>query len=266
MKVYFYLRRTEDWANATNEDLLRSNGFCENWIKLNLQESLAYSSQSEVWKMPPFWWNKICSISWQEYRHRIKQVATSFWNAEQVVGDNFLDLDDEDIVIPVDDDDWFHPDLVNFLTKHGPDYDYGCWDVVVNNTAFNFNFELWTKYHKNICSNGYFFKANILKKIDYKKAMNILHNHSKTLEIAKHMGLKIMDRRDQVFALYNWHPGSISAMFQIKSIRDFKMLFPKGKMKTIPNYCTWAKDGVEKIETIIKDITFNKIPCDITVF
>ena len=262
MNIFFYLRRTEDWGQITHDYLLRPNGFYDNWINLNFSPQ---QGQEDIFRQPFIWWNKICKTPWTEYRCKIKEIATSLWNVPHILGDAYLDLNDDDILIPIDDDDWCHPDLPFFLSQNAGSYDYGCWNTIVNNTAFGFNFHIWGNHHKKICTNAYFFKISALKKIGSKMATNVLHNHSQTLEIAKKLEFKIMDRRDQVFSLYNWHPGSIAVLSQIKEPNDLRRLFPKGKMKPIPENHMWIKPGVARFEAVLESLEFNSISSDIKI-
>lgn len=260
MKIFFYLRRTEDWEQINEEYLLRPNGFYDNWIALNFGSEFA---KDDTCRQPLIWWNKICRTTWAEYRAKIKEIATSLWNLPHITGDAYLDLNDDDVLVPIDDDDWCHPDLPFFLSQNASRYEFGCWNTIVNSTAFGFNFHIWGNHHKKICSNGYFFKIAALKKIGPKMSLNVLHNHAQTLEISKKLQLKIMDRRDQVFSLYNWHPGSISVISQIKNPSDLKRLFPKGKIKPIPENHMWIKPGVARVESLLQSLEFNAVPVDI---
>lgn len=257
MKVFLYLRKTEDWNKINKDYLTNKNIFVNEYYQSKF-------ATNDICRQPLVWWNKICKITWMEYREKFKQIATSLWSFPHLTGDSYLNLNDEDIVVPVDDDDWHHPDLCLFL-QNTKEYEYGCWNAIVNATAFDFNFHLWDQYHKNICSNGYFFKVSVLKKIGPELSLNVLHNHSQSLEIAKKLKLKIIDKRNSIFALYNWHPGSISVLSKLTKTNDFKKLFPKNNIKSIPEGQSWVKSGVERVQSLIKSIEFNSIPTHIKI-
>ena len=76
------------------------------------------------WKSPRFklWakaerheavWNDTFKLTFREYRHELQKIAAE--NHRQVKGADFGRPKDRSVVIPVDDDDWFSPDMIDRL-------------------------------------------------------------------------------------------------------------------------------------------------------
>lgn len=103
MNVYLFLRKTEDWKNIPLEKCRHS-----------------FTGISELPHAPVIKeWNKKLAMTWQLFRYELQQKAFESWdkagltilmNKSQVESKN-----DEDVVVPFDDDDWVHPDIVSFI-------------------------------------------------------------------------------------------------------------------------------------------------------
>ena len=238
MRVILCLRFTRDWKNIDINNLLdQSNPFykCYNFFK-----------NIKIWK-------RHINPNYFEYRAKLKDIAMSQWTLPWFdYNDNFLEnLNDDDIVVPIEDDDWFHPDIEKFLIKNSKNYDYGCWNAIVNNTSNEFNIHDWHRFHDEICTNSYSFRVSFLRSQNQELVNDLIKNHYTTLNIAKSMNLKIMDCRDSIMSVYNRHPGSHSILNHIVREEGFFSLFPKNKPMAVPHCYKWAASGIELVRDLI---------------
>lgn len=77
-------------------------------------------------------WNNIFSISYFEFRNTLKNIAAAnLENVKNIKG--FVDakswntVPDDAYLLPVDDDDWFHPDIVSNIEAHHKDFSCYYW-------------------------------------------------------------------------------------------------------------------------------------------
>lgn len=237
MKIFLCLRNTQDWDSVDVRTLRdKSNRFHDQLTLLSNIDN----------------WEKFVSIKYNKYRSILKKIAMSKWTLPWVSYDsNFLEkLDEEDILVPIDDDDWMHPDFEDFIIKNSKGSEFGFWDKVVNQTASNFNIHTWNDFHKYIGSNNYFFKVSFLKSQGIEKTKSLIKNHHTTLYVAKSMNLKIMDKKNIIMSLYNVHPGSFSVLNHT-GFNNFFSLFPKNIPPKVPVWYEWAKEGIEEIRELI---------------
>ena len=228
MQIFIYLRRTQDYKNC--EKFLISNEL------LNL-------------------WNNTCSISYQEYREAIKKIAINEWKFPIIGFEEIAKLNDEDIILPSDDDDWFHPLINNELLEKTTDFDFGYWNTLVSSSRSNFGLSVWFNHHKEIASNGYFVKTKVLK--NSPDMLLYLNKHMQAERLAIKDNLKILNLKHQILSVYNWHPGSFSVLKQIKNKEDFCNVFPKNQSKSVPKAYNWAKNPIEKFNNTVSNINFN---------
>lgn len=94
--IYICIRRTLDWRDEAAFDA---------------QLDPAFRPKVDVW-------NATFSISYHLFRHRLKAIAQS--NLHRVDGAtiaDFAQVPPGELIVPVDDDDWFAPDLVLRLRR-----------------------------------------------------------------------------------------------------------------------------------------------------
>lgn len=238
MRIFLCLRNTRDWNNIDINDILdESNIFnnCSTYIK-NIRR-----------------WQKYITPKYFEYRQILKDIAINQWSLPWFAYcDNYIEhLNDEDIIVPVDDDDWFHPDLENFLVENSKNCDFGYWDAIVNQTVNNFNIHTWHSCHDYVCSNTYFFRVSFLRSQKSELGKKLIKDHFVALKTAKEMGLKIMDKKDSIMSVYNRHPGSYSILDYIRYENVFLSLFSKKEIPPIPDFCKWATGGINLVRDLI---------------
>lgn len=244
MKIYIYLRNTEDWD------------------QVGLDNVTFYHAQKHS-NVPH--WNKVSSLSWFEYRRKLKKICMKaiegldvpilYFGMDHSV--NILDIiSDDDFVLPTDDDDWFHPGIEHFVKQHS-NCEVLLWDTVVNQTARRYaihNFYEWHP-HDVAGTNGYALRGSYLKRY-FKKSghVNSLMSHGEVLRHARFADADVKDlRKDYRMSCYNWHPGSMSAMNVIKDYMHVLKLFPCNE-PYLPTHLDWLNPPYWKIIDLIQSL------------
>ncbi|MFV0442077.1 MAG: class I SAM-dependent methyltransferase [Planctomycetaceae bacterium] len=142
--VVLYVRTNLDWETLTEESFLRQEE-CANSVRAmsaDQKQTLLHAIQL---------WNRTFGVSYFAYRQRLKEIAELNWtrirNLDLVVRrqDLFTVVEhlDRFIVLPVDDDDWFHPDVADILRRHWrPDVDAFHWpDGLYRSVPFQDRFD-----------------------------------------------------------------------------------------------------------------------------
>jgi hypothetical protein len=94
-------------------------------IHIAVRRTLNWSDLAEVEAglVPAFrakydMWNATLTMPYHEFRQRLTAIAEeSFRAVTGVTVSSWNDVPDEDIVVPVDDDDWFHPEMSAHLRR-----------------------------------------------------------------------------------------------------------------------------------------------------
>jgi hypothetical protein len=107
--IYILVRRTTDWER---EDVVLA------------QLPAEFVSKVEAW-------NAVFTIPYHVFRHRLKRIAQlNLSRVENAIVARFEEIPPGALVVPVDDDDWFSPDLANVLERHVEgDYKGYYWNV-----------------------------------------------------------------------------------------------------------------------------------------
>jgi hypothetical protein len=95
MKIYIWVRATADWSDEA---------------AVNAQLPPAFAGKVALW-------NRTFSIPYHRFRHRLCEIAAR--NHAAIAGAvraGWDEIPDGALVVPVDDDDWFAPDLAARLT------------------------------------------------------------------------------------------------------------------------------------------------------
>ena len=94
--VYICIRRTLDWSDEATFDA---------------QLDPAFRPKVDVW-------NATFSIPYHLFRHRLKAIAQSnLYRVDGAIVADFAKVPPGELIVPVDDDDWFAPDLVLRLRR-----------------------------------------------------------------------------------------------------------------------------------------------------
>ena len=96
LDIHIYIRRTLQWDN-------------EAAVMAEIRDDLKPNVQL---------WNSLFNIPYHLFRHRVKLIAQA--NLEQVKNVSITNAEQVPqgaMIVPVDDDDWFSPDLATHLRK-----------------------------------------------------------------------------------------------------------------------------------------------------
>lgn len=234
------MRQTEDWANVTWEMLKPP------WMDVS-KIDLEY-------RIP---WNKAFKVTYFEYRHRIKQIAMSGWPFDFVYCDpNKLasEIDDDDLVVPSDDDDWFGPNLEKLLCSS--DDEFIMWDSVVNRMTYNFGLCPHKKFNPEIplASNGYAFRGSAIKRASKEQRWQMLMSHAYAELTANEMACSSLDRRDLLLSVYNWHIGSFTALIKVYDPLIIKRLLPKNDPVLLPKRWQWMEPQYGQVVDLVQSL------------
>lgn len=228
---YIFLRRTEDWLNT-------------NWSNVK---------PPEIWRHKPELlaneWNYMYEDSWFEFRYKLKQIAISAWKFPYISDVSLVKniIKDDDWLIPCDDDDWFHPDLGNYLEKC--DTDIVHWDVICNQSVLNYNVHAWKSCHKEPCSNSFALRGSLVKTMSVQDLNNIILHHDNLLQEVKKHSLTVQIIPEQL-GVYNWHPGSISFLI-FESRKRFDV--SKVKIKLMKKWL-WANPQLQEVQDLVQSL------------
>jgi len=243
--VFLYVRRTEDWCNVSSDFL--KNNFFKDFGK-------GYNWKEDIFDRV-VWWDELFNLSYTGYRCGIKEIAKSQHYFKTISWKNFYNLSNDDIVIPVDDDDWFHPDLANLILDKCTNCEVGFWDPLVFCSTFTFKLNDWNvKKKKYFASNGYFIKSSLLYEKGYDFFLSLLLNHCGALETSLKNNLKIKEIKNKYLSIYNSHPGSLTSLNGINKKIEFLHYFPRNNIISYRKDQLWCKHSVEKLIDLIKSV------------
>lgn len=240
MNIFLCLRNHQDWEKINIDKI---------WCKSNVfHDELTFLSNVKNWE-------KCIFPNYIDFRLSIKKIALSKWSLPYYIYDDDLihKFNDEDIIVPIDDDDWLHPNFKEFIEENSKNYDFGFWDKLVNHTVGVFNLHSWYKHHSGMGSNNYFFRIGFLKKLSLEKVRKLIKDHCYVSKFVQVNRLKIMDKKEVIMSVYNQHPASYSVLKTIGH-NDFISLFSKKENKEIPFCYEWTKEGINEVRNLVSSI------------
>jgi hypothetical protein len=186
--IVLYVRTNVDWGSMTEENFLRQEQFSNSVRALS-------DAQKEGFLQAIRLWNRTFGMSYFAYRQRLKEIAELNWtrvrNLDLVVRRpdliTILDGLDRYVVLPVDDDDWFHPDVANVLRRRWqPDIDAFHWpDGLYRSVPFQDRFDqpanqerlVVRRWDSDFTTNGYATTRKGLSEIHGQMRHRVLDFH-----------------------------------------------------------------------------------------
>jgi hypothetical protein len=210
--------RTLDWKNMSHF----SNQACsslKNW---------------DVFKKNVKKWDQCFNIGYFDYRAELKRISLESFKATGIPIVDRNELSDDSIVLPTDDDDWFHPDIKQYLDeffKSGLQVvRWNGWLYDCNRKETFINSDTWRgTQHTTPSSNEHAFL----------KTCSPPRGHTNRPRKC----FKI----DQALSIWVRHPASFCDLQ-----RDINILkrFKKLKESSIPLELEWARNYIESLRDI----------------
>jgi hypothetical protein len=213
-------------------------------------------------------WDKHYRISYIDYRAKLAEMTRKnlaatgcqiFWGYQQFM-DWYAADDEEAIIVPIDDDDYFCPHIAEVANEFANSTKVLIWRNAVIHTVSRFFFALGDDYR--MCSNNWAVRKSYLKTLDPKQARHLVllsHIHAGRF-VHKHIpaGVKKVDKH---FNLYNRHGASLAFMRdKIASNYYEEEFIPSSKY--IPSKCdipwqfAWSDDIINQLVKL--NITLRK--------
>ena len=226
MNIYLYLRRTEDWKNVTLEE-------CRYLSTLEVGDQVHIPIIRE--------WNKRFVTTWQAYRYSLQQKAFENWNLPVLFNENdVLQKDDNDVVIPIDDDDWLHPDIESVIRSEMRDNDLLQWTQIVNEYTTGRHISKWgdTDYQHKITysTSDHCLRIGRVKKLSRNDASFCLNGHG---HVRKYFYYTRKMYIPEMLSCYNHHIGShsfLASKINIEKVRNMAQCIYE-----VPKWASWAE-------------------------
>jgi hypothetical protein len=227
MNIYLYLRRTEDWKNVSidNCHYLSDRGVGDQAHVEILRE-----------------WNKKFPITWQKYRYNLQEKAFENWQLPILFKSNdVLSKDDNDVVIPIDDDDWIRPDIESVIRSEMKNNDLLQWTQIVNEYTTGRYISKWGEsdyQHKIVYSTSdHCLRIGCVKKLSKVDSGYCLNGHG---HVKKYFSYKRRTYIPETLSCYNHHIGSHSFLVDAKN--DIGKIKKSARtIHEIPEWASWAE-------------------------
>lgn len=251
--IYYCFRDTEDWLNKESYEGI------EHFWGYNKNRESKFHIFKEFFDL----WNETQLVSYFEFRYELKELAKlSFEDAgiPEIHIDNWMDLQDDDWIIPQDDDDWVGPNFKSLIGETTDDFVVG--DYWVFNSVHGKSKRGFIKNRgKMFPSCGHAFRIGMLKQhFSNEDVRKMLEHHSYVKRFLDKE--KIPYRRTgklPITACRVIHTGSASYMFGAggESLKRFvKTLELCLKCPDISTQPEWCKKYMKEFKKLIE--RFNK--------
>lgn len=160
--IHYFYRQTEDWNKKNTTDF---------WYTRSTE---SYNNLTDFIKK----WNKINKIDYFEFRKLLKKTSEKTFKESRIAPiyfEEIFNLNEDDWIIPFDDDDWFCSSFKERIEKTKEDFVFG--DLLFFNIHSS---EICYKKgddQESLFSCQYAFKAKIIKEINICSLKNIINYH-----------------------------------------------------------------------------------------
>lgn len=201
-------------------------------------------------------WNNFFAMDFFSYRQEVASIARHNLNnikCRIVKGfaefGHWLALKEDEVVVPVDDDDWFSPDIINLGTSFREQDNLVCWNKSTFKTFNRSKFYLSKGFR--LASNNWAVRKSWLQSLNTKTAYDFIlgsHRHSQTY-VEHNLSKDKINVLDANLSVYVRHLGSLvllRSFCQSNSVvSTLKMVCQRWPTEAIvpPNY-NWARDYI----------------------
>jgi len=201
MRVIHYIRSYEDWSQKSESHMIPH--------MLTDQNAATYIQALKDWQ-------ETYPISLYQFRHRLQQITLknlAHIGSGRISYDQALgELEDNDILVPTDDDDFWSPLLIDRLTSLSKDYDFVRWRNLAHGCTQGVGRLRKVKENSmGLASCAYAVRMRAIRQLSAKEGFYIVNYHWTPLNIASKRGLKSINLDDDL-SCYNWHPGCTSKL------------------------------------------------------
>ena len=248
MKNILYLRGTIDWSKCNIDNYATMNAKSARYLK---SDGKADSPTEYLEKI--HLWNSVFRMNYFQFRNKLNQIQKQ--NISEIKGlDHIIDyfdmslLDslDDYILLCVDDDDWFHPDIFNVLNNLPPTWDGVAWSmawigfVYWNNSSekIQLNTDVPHSSFKTF-TNNFAFKKSGYQKCKHIKEM--LENHwfvNNSCYKTEGFNYKPVD---DFLSVAVKSPASITSLLKIESKEKMLEIANQIMPSSVPPQINWCK-------------------------
>jgi hypothetical protein len=246
MAVYLIVRQTQDWKNSNFGSLTFPSGYRKPEFNSNILRTV---------------WKQLYRDSYFEFRHSLNQIVMTAWK-QPIIAKNLHSIDlrelrstikEDDWILPTDDDDYFHPNIEEFLKENCDNYEIAQWDVICNNINIFHEVESWTKYNDFPCSNAYAIRGSVVPKLDDKELIRLFVDHGGIMKRFLHHNLSFIKFPHHQMAVYNFHSGSLSFIMNHSVTKDWQNSTQQNLVKLKPEW-EWANPQLTQITNLVKSL------------
>jgi hypothetical protein len=246
MSVYLIVRKTQDWKNSNFDTLTFPSGYRKPEYSPNLLRTV---------------WKKLYRDSYFEFRYNLNKIVATAWK-HPILANNLHDIDftelrsaikEDDWILPTDDDDYFHPNIEEFLEQNCKNYEIAQWDVIYNNANILHKVESWEKHHDFTCSNAYAIRGSVFFKLDDKELIRLLVDHGGIIKRFLQHNLSFVKFPNHQMGVYNFHSGSLSFIMNHSLKKEWPNSPKKNSIKLKPEW-EWANPQLTQVANLVKSL------------
>jgi len=258
--VVLYLRSNIDWRTMTDARFAgqRDDVTSTQPMSTDRLEKLIRSVRM---------WNDVFPVSYFEYRQRLREIAELNWLRMRGIcvvirEQQFHSLFDQwgqCIVLPVDEDDWFHPDLAERLPQlFDPAVDVYHWDDFLYRPVPFLGQEpdhepiRRRKWASSFGTNSYAIASTSLRKLTPVLRQQVLLHHEAAGELFCRPGFR-RHYIDECLSLSHKSPASTLHMEHFESqasLTDWPFYLSR-RLEPIPADLQWAADSIGQAERLL---------------
>ena len=264
--VAIYARTNVDWRTMSEERFMEQERYTRSAKAMRAEDREHFLRMIRLW-------NRTFGVSYFEYRQRLREIAELSWSrvrdldllVRQQDLYELLEARQQYIVLPVDDDDWFHPDVANVVREHWrPELDVLHWpDGVFCSVPFQDRFEetaalprLRERHWKgNFTTNGYALTKKGLAQCagDLRKRVVLYHLQAGEIFHGEQFRRRFIDRP---LSVTNKSLASCVNLRQMSGERDLLRNVAHLARRTadIPPPLAWAAEHVSLTENLNREL------------